>query len=464
MTKKSKACETVDTPSSWQQWSQSMDPVPELLTKKTVPGSADVRLLVVNYESVFQRVPGDPKSKRRSSAPPLVPFIKEFVNSCKFKRVCLFLDESHCIKDPSTSQAKALKQFKLELKCVAKDLRAYLLTGTPFTKELIDVWNQLKFLGCPMTKTEFKDRFCILGNVRGLLGWQQPIVGYRDLDGLYKLIHQYAVTVKSSDVLPLPQQIFSEHVIPESPYFRWLTTERVSEAALRDFAKSTRSAFPAGYKPFTVSKNKVLNPFFRNFSFPDDDWLADTPGTLYLRARQLSIGFQGNGTAYKLYTRARFDAIRRFLEERPGNYVLFYNYVPEFLELFEIVTALGYNVDVYNGEIKSLHFFDKYSAQSQEQRLLNDKNVILSNFASGSTGMNWQLYHECIVASLPVYRDWAQGLKRIHRNGSIEPVTYHVFYEDNWLDRKMREALNARTDFTTEMFEEGLKNVVERDT
>ena len=461
VTKKSKATETVDTPGSWQQWSRSMDPVPELLTKKTVPGTEPVRLLVVNYESVFKREPGEPKSKRKSSTPSLAPFIKEFVNACKFKKVCLFLDESHCIKDPSSSQAKALKQFKLELKCVAKELHTYLLTGTPFTTGFIDVWNQLKFLGCPMTKTEFKDCFCVLGNIRGLLGWQQPIVRYKNVDDLYRLIHEYAVTIKSEDVVKLPEQVFQYHKLPPTPYFDVLTKETLSLDDLRTFsARRIADGFdplPDDYKFFPVSKTRVVNPWFRDVAFPNSKWLADTPSLLWLRARQLSAGFQGNAESFLWFDDGRLDRVRSILTDEPGNYVLFYNFVPEFLKLYGLLNELGYNVDVWNGDIKSLHFYEKYQAESEAARLTDKNNVILANFASGSTGTNWQLYDRCIIYGLPTYKDWAQGLKRIHRVDSTGTVVYHVLVGDNWLERDMLKALETGTEYSVEMFEEGLK-------
>lgn len=451
VTKKSKAEETVATPGSWQQWSTKLANAFQILPRAHGESSIDSnsrQILITNYESIHSR-------NDKSSV--LSVYIRAVVKSCIKKKVVLFLDESHCIKDPSANQSKALKQLKLELTVRASELHAYLLTGTPFTRGFVDVWNQLRFLGCPMPKMEFRDRFCILGNIPGLLGWQQPIKGYKNVDLLYDLIHQYAITLKSEDVVKLPPQSFVEIVSPKGQYLDCLLKERTTADEIKAFAKVLKKSVPKDLYP--ISKNRFLNPFFRNSSYPEEKWLADTPATLWLRGRQMSIGFQGNAEDYEWFDETRLTQLRRLLTENEDNYVLFYNYTPEFFAIFELLEGLGYNVDVYNGEIKSLYFYEKFSNQSEAERLVNKKNVILSNFASGSTGMNWQLYNKCIVFSLPVYRDWAQGLKRVHRTGSTNPVTYYIFSQDNWLDRGMRQALTENRDYSEAMFEEGLRTV-----
>lgn len=452
ITKKSKVLETVKTPGSWQYWGSQIEDIDIVDRKAPVFDEHKRQLWVTNYEALFDR-----GEKSKSSGVSLRKDVKEFLSTCRHKRVTLVLDESHCIKDPSSTQAKALLQLKRELACRSTDLHTYLLTGTPFTTGFIDVWNQLKFLGCPMTKTEFKDRFCELGHIKGLLGWQQPIVGYKNVSGLYALVHEYAITMKSEEVVKLPPQVFVTEFSPRSLLFDSLTRERLTEelvgALNRVRGKLSLPTLPPDYKFYHVSKTAVLNPWCRNIDYPETRWVADTPALLWLRARQLSIGFQGNDECYQWYDKTRFDRIERYLDDHPGNYVLFYNFTPEFYELFERCERLGYHIDVYNGPIKSLYWYEKYSAQSETARMVNKKNVILANFASGSTGMNWQLYDRCLITSLPLYKDWAQGLKRIHRVGSEDTVTYTVFMGDNWLDRGMWKALQEGTEYSQAMFD-----------
>ena len=132
------------------------------------------------------------------------------------------------------------------------------------------------------------------------------------------------------------------------------------------------------------------------------------------------------------------------------------------LEIYEICEKLGYNIDVYCGEMKSLHFYNKWSELSEEQKLVTEKkNIILANFASGSTGMNWQEYSQCIIFSVPLYKDYEQGIKRIHRTGQTETTIYHEFYQKNWLDEGMRKALKECIDYSNDMFKDDLKRIQE---
>lgn len=529
ITPNAKACESITTSGSWQQWATKLGPewvirskgdklpvteapvkeetkksedelpVEEKPKKKNRIGKAQVAIssaplpkdnkfpkafrgmspaektvMIVNYESLVCRGNG---SKR----PVIKDEILSFINNCYDKQVTLLIDESHYIKDPQSQQTQVLQSIKRELMIVSKYLHIYLLTGTPFTRGFIDVWNQLKFMGCQMTKTEFREQFCILGNVRGLLGWQQPIVGYKNIDGLYQLIHQYAITLKSDDVLKLPEQVFVKHVTAPSAWFTILTRQKLRiKRVLELNAIRENVGLPAltcedlqrfidvwaqehGEPEGWMTLDKALeqnislqNPWFRNIDFPDTKFLCDTPGSLWLRARQLSIGFQGNAEEALWYSDERLQAIKRLLEEKPDNYVLFYNYTPEFTELFDICYELGYNIDVYNGEIKSLLNYERYIGESEPERLVNNKNIIIANFASGSTGMNWQEYSQCIIASLPTYKHWAQGLKRVHRNGSKSTVFYHVFKSSSWLDDGMWEALENKVEYSDEMFNKAL--------
>lgn len=470
ITKNAKACETVDTPGSWHRWSLELDGF-QILSKKDQPrryDSSDRIIYIINYEAVFDRsTPGNKGDIR------LKQEMLSFIDLCKNQRVTLILDESHSIKDASTSQAKALAKIKSLLKLKALDLHTYLLTGTPFTTGFIDLYNQLKFLGCPMKKAEFKDRFCVIGNVRGLLGWQQPIVGYKHLDELYALIHQYAVTIKTEAIelltaktpqkITLPDQVFEKHLISSYKDFKYLTKKTISADEFDTLNRARKQEglpyFGDDYEPALISESRIVNPWWRNAGAPLNDFAADTPALLWLRARQLSIGFQGSEDGYLWFDDARMKAIEKFLDEHRDNYVLFYNYVPEFLKLFDIADGLGYNVDVYNGPIKSLHFYEKFARQSEADRLINKGNIILANFASGSTGMNWQLYNKCVIASLPLYKDWAQGLKRVHRIGSTDTVVYHLFIGDNWLDSDMWDSLQEGVEYSEELFNRKLNEI-----
>lgn len=450
-----KACETEEVSGSWLYRAKKSNINYLFYTKHSSVKECNFdepELLLINYEALFKRADRQRKVDLKDN-------IKAFLHNCHNNNVAIIVDESHKMKNLKSIQTTAIMQIKKLAMTYAKKVYAYLLTGTPFTQGYIDLYSQLKMLGCSMTKGQFVEQFCERGNVAGLLGWQQPIVGYKNIDELYRLIHKYALTVKSEDVVDLPEKIFVEHTSSETHSFSMFYKEFVKASEVLDeFELQDKPV----YQPERYIKNiKVGNPFFRNIAWPDLKWMADTTGTFWLRSRQLSIGFQGNAEEAIWFDKTRLYMLETFLENNPDNYVLFYNYTPELFEIFDICEKLGYNIDVYCGEVKSLKHYEQYEKLTEEEKLTSKKNIIIANFASGSTGMNWQEYNKCIIFSLPLYKDYEQGLKRVHRLGQKSTVIYHIFYQKNWLDYSMKAALETASDYSLKMFEADLRRINE---
>ena len=443
-----KTLETENDSGSWLYWLSKSNINYNVKDKRSTEFNPDIpEMLLINYEGLFSR------SKNKRVKIELKDILKNFIKSCKGKNVAVILDESHKIKNLKSLQTGAIFNLTALLESVSKELYVYLLTGTPFTSGYEDFYAQLKLLGYENTKTGFIDTYCVRGNIPGLLGWQQPIVGYKNVDNLYKLVHQFAITIKSDDVISLPEKFFVEHTTFYSKDFEMFTKEKVNGIDLVEYASSRKIQLPEKYN---VDK-KVNNPFYSNIDYPNLNWLAETSGSFWLRARQLSIGFNGNAENSKWYDTTRLNDLKAFLENNPDNYLLFYNYTPELLAIYEICEKLNYNIDVYCGEIKSLVYYNKYASQSSEEKLSNTKNIILANYSSGSTGLNWQEYNKCILFSIPLYKDFEQGIKRIHRTGqNANKVIYHIFMQNNWLDKGMREALDKKVDYSNKMFEKEL--------
>lgn len=443
----SKYLEKVDDSGSWKNWISKSHLKYHISDKKETTFNNPRNFFIINYEALFSR------SRDVRVKVQLKDIVEDFIESSKGKKVAIVLDESHKVKSANSLQTLAVFKLQSELKLVSSKLYTYLLTGTPFTQSYLDLHTQLKLLGSNMTKSYFIDEYCVRGNLPGLLGWQQPIVGYKNIDELYKMIHRYAITIKTKEVLKLPEQVFKDYVTPLSYEFNLLVSEKLSEKVIK------KELDKRGIKnDLTNAVHLINNPFYRNIEYPDDKWVAETAGQFWLRAREMSIGFQGNRDDFKWYDNSRLKLFRKFLEENQDNYVIFYNYTPELLTLYEICEELGYNIDVYSGEIKSLIFYEEYSKLSEEQRLSSKKNVIIANYVSGSTGMNWQNYNKCILFSIPLFKDYEQGLKRIHRVGQKETTFYYSFYSNNFLDKGMMKALKENKQYDEKMFKMVLNN------
>lgn len=465
VTLNAKACETESMEGSWKWWAKQYA-IPLTFYDKGSSTFDDVpSMMLINYESLFER------GKHKTSKTTLKLCLQAYLETCRNKNCALIVDESHKIKNLQSQQTTAVMKMQQLLRMRANVVKTYLLTGTPFTQGYIDLYAQLKTLGCQMTKGQFIDEYCIRGNVPGLLGWQQPIVGYRNIKSLFNMLHHYAITIKSEDVLTLPPQIFNFVKIPPSPEMlafsaEKLTLERIVDTCERhklDFS-TTRlldgTTINDALRTYRGNlKKKFNNPFYRNIDYPNDRWLAETAGQMWLRARELSIGFNGNADSCKWYDRTRLAYLKRLLEQNEENYVLFYNFTPEMLEIYDICEELGYNIDIYCGEIKTLANYERFCKLSESEKLVTKKNIILANFSSGSTGMNWQQYSHCIIFSCPTFRDWAQGIKRVHRVGQKHTVFYHIFLQNNYLDKGMYNSLTQAREYDAKMFESDLKRV-----
>ncbi len=458
ITLNNKATESSKIEGSWLYWALRSEIKYDFLNKKSKSNefkeNSD-QLLIINYESLFKHKKS--LKKKFSLSDP----INNFINTCKNNNICIIVDESHKMKDLSSLQTKSILKIKtmLELK---NQVYCYLLTGTPFTSDYLDLYPQLKFLGYGESKTSFVDNFCIRGNLPGLSGWQQPIVGYKNLDKLYEIVHKFAITIKSDELKnKLPGQIFVYHSTPISRQFKLFCNKEAKGIDIME--ENSNRENPEILDELYNTKNKVKNPYYRNINYPSTLWWAEDMGSFWLRMRQLSIGFQGNAEEYKWFDYSRLEEFENFIKDHPNNYVIFYNYVPELLALYDICDKLGYNIDVYCGEIKSTYFYEKYASLSEGEKMSSNKNVILSNFASGSTGKNWQAYNNCILFSIPLYKDYEQGIKRIHRTGQTKTTFYHCFYQNNWLDKSMWESLKESSNYSIDLFKHDLNNKCDDD-
>ena len=466
--KKALEDETVDYSFLW--WAKYMEIPYNLYNKKynfrgegskkwqreITPDTKDI--LLVNYEGTYKPGQSEIIRGKKHKRCVLSDMMEDFVESCKNNTVTIIVDESHKVKELDSLQTMALKMIQKRLGVNNNKVYTYLLTGTPFTKGFIDLYCQLKILGWEGNKTQFEDLFCIRGSIPGLLGWQQPIVAYKNVEQLYKLVHRFAITIKSDTVVTLPEQVFIYHKLPNTDEMNLFTCEQLKKEILENYINKNHLELPYNLDE-SIRNGKINNPFYRNIAFPDLNWIAETSGTFWMRARQLSIGFQGNSEEYKWFNKSRLDELKTLLEDHPDNYVLFYNYDPEFYELFDLCYGLGYNVDVCNGSIHSEYFYQKYSKQSPGERLTNTKNIIIANFASGAEGGNWQLYNKCILFSVPLFGQYEQSIKRVHRLGQKDTVIYHIFYSQNWLDLSMMKSLKSSKDYNQDMFEADLKRV-----
>lgn len=229
------------------------------------PSTKDI--LLINYEGLYKSGQSVATAYGKRKRCVLTPIIEDFIASCSGQNVAIIVDESHKIKELDSLQTLALKAIERTLSMSKANVWTYLLTGTPFTKGFEDLYSQLKFLGWEGNKTQFTEAFCVRGSIRGLLEWQQPIVGYKNVDKLYELVHRYAITIKSNSVISLPEQVFSYHRLKDTKEMLLLTSEKMKEKDILDFVEKRHIVLPYDLEE-SVRGGKINNPFYRNIAFP----------------------------------------------------------------------------------------------------------------------------------------------------------------------------------------------------
>lgn len=451
----SKAMESKDVNGSFLYWASKSDigyerVITKEIFKKPLEAKFEVNskdILMLNYESLYDRKNSENKIRTE---------IYDFIMGCKGQNICILVDESHKIADHKSKQSKAIMEIQTLCKKVSPmHVWSFLMSGTPFTNGYISLWNQLKFLGCPLALGKFKEQFCIEEHVYGRPAYVTKIKGYKNVDILFKIVHNYAVTIDSSDVIKLPPQMFIDMTYPETRYFKLFTREKIEASVVIKENEQRDDKLPNEYlnpilDSFKKSASKrVTNPYYRNIDFPSMDYICDTTSEFWIRSREMSIGFVGNSEEYIWYDTTRIDMLRDFLKTYKDNYILFYSFTPELIEIYNVADSLGYNISIYSGAIKDMESYDNLDSEKP--------TIVIGNWQSMSTGMNLQKFNKVIIFDYPVYRDWAQGLKRVHRIGQkADRVIYYIMCQDNFLDKGMKESLEEKIDYTKDMFKNDL--------
>lgn len=400
-----KKTEQVDIEGSFLYWLEKYNP------------ELNVKYVLTNLESLYRK-DKEAISLRKKQGILLKPEILEFIERSKTEKSAIIIDESHKIKTFSSLNNRSVKLIKTKMKNYKLEL-IELLSGTPFKRGYEEILTQIQYLGSKMTKTLFEEKYCIKDNKPGLTGWQQNIIGYRDQDEIMSIIHKFFITMRSEEVVNLPEFRFIDVVVPVSEEFKLFDREFI------------------GGKP---------NRSYRNMA----GYEARTAGEAYLRSRQLTSGFLGSAESYVQLETSKLKALRELLVKQPDNYLLFYNYTPEMYEIFKLAKELGYDIDIYCGEFKSERFYTEYDP---DDLFDTRKRILITNYASGAAAKNWQKYNKTILYSTPNHGDYAQAIRRNRRIGSKNSITYYRFKMNCWIDKKRWEAIDKGIEYTSAMYD-----------
>jgi len=124
-------------------------------------------------------------------------------------KTLMVIDESSRIKTHSATRTK--RCIKLGEACQARAI----LTGTPITQGMQDLYAQFAFLDKDIIGQKsyygFQNRYCTMGGFEG-----RKITGYKNINEVMDLVAPHTYIVKKDDVLDLPPKVYESIVVKPS--------------------------------------------------------------------------------------------------------------------------------------------------------------------------------------------------------------------------------------------------------
>jgi len=309
----------------------------------------------------------------------------------------IIIDESQFIKN-HTSQISRLTH-----KLGQKAGRRYILTGTPQNKGYIDYFSQFKFLGVFEKIGDFKEKFCV-EEIRqfGPNIKFKEVVGYKNTDILDKIINTVSVFFKRDR---------DDNEIPKERFIYFPKSEIYDE----------------------FKKDKVYK-----------DSLCVNNGVLRMRLRQLCNGFIEN---YHIDYNSKYDRMIDLVKYYDKRIVIFVNYTKEAEMIYEKLKDIK-PISIYTGQIKDIENFKN-----------EENSVIITNYGSGGTGINWlSIAAVAIFFSPPEsYLQFEQARKRLDRIGQKNNVYIYKYCTERSVEEAIYKSLEQKQDFDDRKFEEYLQ-------
>ena len=348
-------------------------------------------------------------------------FAERFLNG---HRALMAVDESTTIKNPKAQQTKNI----LKLGTLAKFKR--ILTGSPVTKDPIDLFSQCEFLDPAIlgfsSYYSFKSRYCI--QVKTNVGTHvfNKVVGYRNLGELSGLLEPYSYRVLKEDCLDLPPKVYTKRVVELSD------EQKKAYSTMKEFALAE------------LEKGGLVT--------------APTVMTQLLRLHQISCGhLTGEDGEIQTFKNNRIKELMNILAETDGKVIIWANYRQDIRNIRQEIEK-EYGVDSV-----STYFGDTPDKERQEiVKRFQDPDNSLRFFVGNQQTAGYGL--TLTAASTVVYysnnydlEKRIQSEDRAHRIGQTKSVTYIDLMTEKTVDEKIVKSLRNKIDIAAKVLGEELK-------
>ncbi len=347
-------------------------------------------------------------------------FASKFLNSHK---TLMAIDESTTIKTPTAKRTKNI----ISLGKNAKYKR--IMTGSPVTKNPLDLYTQCEFLDPYLldhaSYYSFRNRYAVMKSMHVRGRTIQVVDAFQNLAELSDKLQGFSYRVLKEDCLDLPDKIFTKRHIT-------LTGE---QRKLYDQMKKTALATLNGKITSTVT---VL--------------------TQLMRLHQITCGhFTADDGSTQLVENNRVKELMNVLEETEGKGIIWANYQRDITQIIEAIVK----------EYGPGSVVDYYGLTPQDERQDNIRKFqsdpkcrfLVGTPATGGYGLTLTAANTVIYYSNGYdLEKRLQSEDRAHRIGQIKSVTYVDLIAEDTVDEKITKALRRKINIASEVLGEELKN------
>ena len=349
-----------------------------------------------------------------------VKFATKFINSHK---TMMAIDESTTIKTPSARRTKNIINLGLN----AKYKR--IMTGSPITKNPLDLYTQCEFLDPWLldfaSYYAFRNRYAEMKTMH-LRGRSIQVVDkFQNLGELSDVVKQFSYRVLKEDCLDLPPKVFIKRHI----------TLTVDQKRVYEQMKKQAIAHLNGKVTTTMT---VL--------------------TQLMRLHQITCGYvtADDGTTQQVESN-RLNELMSILEDTDGKVIIWANYQ---LSVGEIIQKI---IKVY-GPDSYVHYYGLTPQEDRQDFIRKFQNDPKCRFIIGTPqtgGYGITLTEANTVVYYSNGYDLEKRLQsedRAHRIGQKKTVTYIDLIAEDTIDEKIVEALRKKINIASEVMGEELRD------
>jgi len=349
-----------------------------------------------------------------------VKFATKFINSHK---TLMAIDESTTIKTPTARRTKNIIKIGLN----AKYKR--IMTGSPITKNPLDLYTQCEFLDPWLLDFSsyyaFRNRYAEMKTMHIHGRSIQVVDKFQNLGELSDTVKQFSYRVLKEDCLDLPPKVFiKRHVTLTADQQR--IYKQMKDQAL------------------AVLNGKVTTTM--------------TVLTQLMRLHQITCGYVAadDGTTQHVESN-RLNELMSILEDTEGKVIIWANYQ---LSVSDIMKALTKKY----GANSFVHYYGLTPQEDRQDNIRKFQNdpkcrFIIGTPQTGGYGITLTQANTVIYYSNGYdLEKRLQSEDRAHRIGQKKTVTYIDLIAEDTIDEKIVEALRKKIDIASQVMGEELKD------